>query len=560
VTNLSDFSLIIKKTFIPCLLLVLSTFAVFSSALSHQFLINWDDNQYLLQNPAVRGVTAEHLKAAFTHIYIGNYAPLHIISYMLDYELWGMKASGFIFTNILLHTGNGVLYYLLLTRLSGKTVWPLLAALLFLLHPMQVESVVWISQRKNLLAMFFFLAAFLFHVVSGENSPKEEWPDRFYLLSLAAFILAMLAKSVAITLPLVLVLFDFCYRQKREARELLAGKLPYLVITVILGSLAIMAQSNKFQGGRTSYYGGSPFATFLTMLPVLVSYLRLVFWPSGLSAWYQVEVRTGIDVAVAVSALLCALIIVGGAMLYRKRTDLFFWYALFFIGLLPVSQIIPIITLMNDRYLYFPMLGTAAFLGATLFGNMEWADMRRGKGILIPVALGVIGAYSAVSIHRVGVWQDSYTLWSDAVDKSPNAAVAHDCLGEALLNVKRDPDQAIEQFRIVLGLRRGNALHDLNGIHDYAQTYSNLGAAFDVKGMTEEAMEQFSTAISLNPMHAGAYFNMGNSLMHKGLVQQALRSFEIASRLNPDDPAFRANLAMTRQIINNRGISPVLQQ
>jgi len=356
------------------------------------------------------------------------------------------------------------------------------------------------------------------------------------------------------------VLFDFCYRQKREARELLAGKLPYLVITVILGSLAIMAQSNKFQGGRTSYYGGSPFATFLTMLPVLVSYLRLVFWPSGLSAWYQVEVRTGIDVAVAVSALLCALIIVGGAMLYRKRTDLFFWYALFFIGLLPVSQIIPIITLMNDRYLYFPMLGTAAFLGATLFGNMEWADMRRGKGILIPVALGVIGAYSAVSIHRVGVWQDSYTLWSDAVDKSPNAAVAHDCLGEALLNVKRDPDQAIEQFRIVLGLRRGNALHDLNVIHDYAQTYSNLGAAFDAKGMTEEAMEQFSTAISLNPMHAGAYFNMGNSLMHKGLVQQALRSFEIASRLNPDDPAFRANLAMTRQIINNRGISPVLQQ
>ncbi len=543
-----------KETLIPCLLLAVAAFGLFWPALGHRFLINWDDQQYVVQNPAVRGITLEHLKAAFTHVYIGNYAPLQIISYMVDYELWGMKASGFIFTNILLHAANGLLFYLLLARLSGNKVWAFPAALLFLVHPVQVESVGWVAQRKNLLAMFFFLIGFWCYAVSGEEGRRRRL---LYVLSLVAFTLAMLAKSVAIILPLALVLFDLCYRERRGARELLVDKLPFLAIALVLGVVAIESQAAQFQGGRTSYYGGSPLATFLTMLPVLASYLRLVFWPAGLSAWYNPPVRSGIGVAVAGGALLCAALVVLGVVLYRKRRPLFFWYALFFVGLLPVSQIVPIVTLMNDRYLYFPMLGGTAFLARAAFGGLEWGGLRQsGRGVLLAAAaVVVIAGYGVASAERIGVWQDSYTLWSDAVEKSPNAALPHDCLGEALLNERGEPDRAIEQFRIALGFRPQHTRQraDLNAIYDYAQTYNNLGAAYGSKGMVDAAIEQFSMAIQLNPGHARAYFNLGNALMNKGLVEAALRSFETAVRLDPANPAFRANLDLTRLIMSATG-------
>ncbi|HEX9023178.1 MAG TPA: hypothetical protein VF799_04980, partial [Geobacteraceae bacterium] len=161
------------RLYLHLLLLAVASFALYWQALGHDFLINWDDRQYVLDNPVIRGVTLQHLKAAFTSFYIGNYAPLHLISYMIDYDLWGMRPAGFIFTNILFHTLNGILFYMLLRRIAGERVWTLPAALFFLLHPLQVESVVWVAQRKNLLAMFFFLAAVHLYISYKERARGE---------------------------------------------------------------------------------------------------------------------------------------------------------------------------------------------------------------------------------------------------------------------------------------------------------------------------------------------------------------------------------------------------
>jgi hypothetical protein len=540
------------RAWLPLLALSIASVAIFWSATGHDFLINWDDRQYVVENAAIKGLTFEHVRWAFTNFHVGNYAPLHLVSYMLDYEIWGLRPSGFIFTNILLHTLNGLLFYLLLRRGSGEKAWVFLASLIFLLHPVQVESVVWVSQRKNVLAMFFFLVSF--HCYASYRQTDARHDGRFYALSLAAFTLALLSKSVAIVLPLALILYDVCDPEKRGIKRVLGDKIPFVLLAVVFGIAAIQSQSAQFQGGgRTSYHGGSPLATFLTMLPVMVRYLRLVIWPANLSAFYDLPIKTGVDTEIGMSALLLLLLAIAGVVLYMRRRDLFFWFALFFVGLMPVSQIVPIVTLMNDRYLYFPMLGASAILGFALMRDVEWAEILASRKHLLSAvfSLLVIGTCVVASVQRIGVWQNSYTLWDDTVKKSPNVALAHDAFGEALME-RGAVDDAIRQFQVALRLEPDGTARDLSPVsrNAIANTYNNLGAAYGMKGMTDDAIPLFATAIRLHPDFGKAYFNLGNAFMHKGAVVQALQCFETAFRLNPDNPSFDANLRMTREILN----------
>src|SRR6266568_9353271 len=159
----------LKPHLSPLLLLMIVTIAVYGGTVGHDFLINWDDDRYVTGNEAVRGLTLAHLQEAFSTFYVGNYAPVQIVSYMLDHALWGMRASGFLATNVLIHGVNTLLFYGLIFRLQRDRLWACLAAFIFLVHPVQVESVAWISQRKNLLAMLFFLGAFHLYVLAKER-------------------------------------------------------------------------------------------------------------------------------------------------------------------------------------------------------------------------------------------------------------------------------------------------------------------------------------------------------------------------------------------------------
>jgi hypothetical protein len=477
---------------------------------------------------------------------------------MLDYEIWGLRASGFIFSNLLLHTANGLLFFLLLRRLAGDKVWIFPAALIFLLHPVQVESAVWVTERKNLLAMFFYLSSFsayLSYRYKGWGEGKKE-----YFFCFVLFVCALLTKPIAVILPLMLVLYDFCYLEKGKHCQWQADKIPFILAAAIMAWVTMQSQlpvsMQEIGAGRTSYHGGGPFATFLTMLPVLVSYLRMIVWPADLSTFYDPPIKTAVDFQVAGAALVCVALLLVGIALYRRRRDIFFWYALFFVGLIPVSQIVPIVTLMNDRYLYFPLLGGAAFIAFAVFRDVTWAEAmntRRYTAILA-IPLLVIGAYATVTFQRVGTWQNSYTLWKDAVQKAPMVALTHDGFGEGLLEHGKI-DEAIAQFRIAISLESDDAGkgHNAGWRKASAVSRNNLGTAYGMKGMTDDAIEQFSIALQLNPEFDKAYFNMGNALMHKGSVDQALQCFAAAVRLNPGNPAFQANFRRTQDIIKARG-------
>lgn len=387
------------------LLILLAAFLTYSAVYSHGFLITWDDSGYITDNPTVHGLSVAHVIEAFRSVVIGNYAPLHLISYMVDYSLWGLDPRGYLFVNVLLHTLNGLLLYRILAVHFFSPATALFAALVFIVHPVQVESVAWISERKNVLCMLFFLLAFDSYLKSGEGR-------RHYLLSFVYYFAALLTKTVAVIFPFMLVLHWISFPERRSLHP--KRTIPFFIAAILAAGVTIVVQGPDYGGGRTPYYGGGPLSTAMTMLPVLFTYVRMVFLPFGLSADYLVPVRTTPDLVVLASGVFLCLLLLLACRLFKTNRPLFFWYSLFFLGLLPVSQIIPIITLMNDRYLYFPMVGGVAFVAASAQAiRQRWGAGFRRSGVFAAAAIIII--CGVLSWSRSHAWKDDLTLWRDAI-------------------------------------------------------------------------------------------------------------------------------------------------
>ncbi|MDU0459006.1 MAG: hypothetical protein RW306_09785 [Geobacteraceae bacterium] len=401
----------------PLALLLILAFATYREVLTHSFLATWDDPFYITENPAIRGFSAENIVSAFTTNYRGNYAPVQILSYMLDHAVWGMQPFGFLLTNLLCHAVSGLLLYGLLLR-QGFWKWgAFFGCALFLVHPVQVENVAWLSQRKNLLAMLFFLMSFHAWLCYRESTgrPAMAW----YAVSLAAILISLLSKSVAVIFPLMLVMYDRLHRPEGENIRSHREKIPYLLAALVVTGITIAFQSMESGGGRAEYPPAAVVVLPMTMLTVLAGYMRLLFWPAPeiLSAIYDPPLRTAFDAEVAIGTGLAVILVLAGIGVYRLSKSACFWYALFFLGLLPVSQVVPLITIMNDRYLYFPMLGVAglaAWTGGQLHNHLADAAARRAA---VAVSVAVVLALATASHLRGMVWKDAITLFGDTVPK-----------------------------------------------------------------------------------------------------------------------------------------------
>ena len=522
----------LKPHAIPLLLLCLVTLAVYAPSLHHEFLTNWDDNKYITANEAVRGFTFAHIASAFSSFYVGNYAPLQILSYMLDYEIWGLRASGFILTNILLHLTNGLLFFRLLHMHAFSRLAAFVAVFIFLLHPVQVESVAWISQRKNLLAMLLFLLSFICYVAYTRRQSGEKGHTSSYLIALAAFSGALLAKSVAIVLPAALLLYDYCYVPGAGTKKSLVDKIPFLLIALLVGVVTILAQRYDINGGggRTGYYGGGPYQTFLTMLPVMLLYLKLLLFPVELSALYSPEIMTGITLKVVGAGLIVMLLIAFGIRLVRSNRPAAFWYLLFFLCLAPVAQIIPLVTLINDRYLYFPLLGAAALSGflVSLVGSTQPVPglsllnerYRRFFCLLLIVPLL---ALPYLSLQRAAVWQNAVTLWTDTSQKVVSNETLYD-LADAYLG-RNDQETAQKLLRTVL---------DRDPLHRHA--LSSLALLYMQKNNVVAARTLLLKLTAAHPNFALGFQSLGNNYYMRGDLPLAEKNYRQALKIKPDMP------------------------
>jgi len=474
----------------------------------------------VIHNAFIRdGLTLKAVGWAFGSFYAANWHPLTLLSHLLDYQLYGMNAGGHHLTSVILHGGNTLLLFLLLRLMTGAPWRSATVAFLFALHPLHVESVAWISCRKNVLSLFFFL-------LSWEAYRRYCQADTgrgtvAYIASLIAFLLSLMAKSTTLVLPLILVLYDFCFPEGGR-RLRLKDKVPYAVATLVFALLSMHVQQHDFQGGiREPYHGGSPLATFYTMLPVFCLYLWRLVWPAGLSAIYDPPVHTAPDGVVIAAGLFLAAVAWGGHRLFKYDRRLGFWLLFFWIGLLPFAQIVPIYWLITDRYMNVSIIGAAVLAGAAAV----WLRNRLGASsarILYLLLVFLIGALSIASFQRAGIWRNSLTLWSDAVAKQPDTIRVWEHYAEALKTFGMRDESRRAYERVLASKPTSDA------------ALAGLGDIYTEEGELDKGLALLSRLLEVKPEHVIGWASFGTNHLKRGNYVEAEKAYKHAQLLQPE--------------------------
>ena len=520
-----------------CILIATACF-IYGDIRNHLFITNWDDFGYILNNESIRGISYVNIKTAFSKIYIGNYAPLHILSYMLDYHIWGLQPFGYLLTNVILHVLNALLFYLLLLRLDYSRLVALTASFIFLSHPVQVETVAWASQRKNLLAMLFFLFSWHTYLKYREIQwEKNGW--RYYTCSLAAFFAALLTKVTAVILPPLLLLFEHCFPLKKR-RPLWQTHFIFWAGAALISVLTIVIQDPEVYGGRRGHYGGTLFGTVMTMLPVHVRYVTHLLWPTDLAVEYVFPIKTHIDGEVAGAAILLSALFWGIFVLYRRNRQLFFWAMIFVLGVAPVSGVIPLVTQMNDRYLYFPLLGAAVCFSVTLCRTGELILRRTnlkflGLSVLLPLLL-----LPPLAREQVRVWEDSITLWHDCVSKYPQNAFCRVQLGSAYLQDGWQ-DKAGQAFQEALKI-----------VPDHPEALRGLGFLYLNSGDFLKSRQYLTTLSLLYPKDRKGLILLAENYLASGSPERASETLErvLSLKVNDEDALRLKRIVSERLQVN----------
>lgn len=508
--------------------LFLITLSVYYRSLFGDFL-NVDDHGYITDNESIRELSWENISRIFFSVIMWNYFPLQILSYAVDFHFWGLNPLGYRLTNLLLHIANAVLVFYLLRRLLGGGMWlPFAGSLIFALHPVNVESVAWISERKNVLSGFFFLLAFLAYLRYLDGRQRRI----AYGASLAFYLLSVLAKVSSVVLPLLLLLYDLCWTS-RPRKEWLKDKIPFFLISAFFSVLAVCVYQR--QTIIPEFHGGHPIFTFLTMANVLAEYFLSLFVPLHLNFHYDTPIVKSIwNYQLWASLSLLFLLTLGGMCAYRKNRPLFFSLLYFLIPLLPVLNIVPLAVLRADRYLYLSSIGFSFFLvwGIPRILNRFNPDLRWAGAVVF--GLIVVG-FAWLTEEQTAHWKNTFTLWTQVIRQ--NTRFSSPFL--SLANEARDRGQitlAETLYREALSRTPGSP-----------GALNNLGVLFLNKGRVEEAHSLFQRALESDPDYPDAQINLGISYWKKGEEGQAIAAFEKAKRNKKNRVTASNNLGVIYQ-------------
>jgi len=493
-------------------------------SLNFDFL-QWDDDAYITLNPYIRSFNPENIQAIFSHFSRSNYAPLHILSYSLDYALWGLNSYGFHLANTLLHLLNTVLLYLLLLRFRISHWIALTTGIIFAIHPVQIETVVWLSQRKSLLAFLFFMLSFHFYLAAGKGEDRHKC---YLVLSVLAFLFSGLSKISAITAPILYLLYDRLLGRGCSKKNLLE-KVPFFLIALALGIVALISQRSVT---RVDYYGGTLFTNVLTVCVALVQYIRILFLPVHLSALYYFEYRHITEPAVLISLLVLSGITLFAVMIYRKNPELRFWILWPIVTIIPNLQIVPLLAVMADRYLYIPMVGLAVLitgLWAKGSRNVGHRMAMRTSALIILVLLGLLND------HQTRIWQDNTTFWTATAKRSPSPiSLAH--YGSVLLD-RGDLEEAGIAF---------TKSADLNP--DYPVSLMNLGILEARKGNKAGARYYFKKASEKDPSWGMPFAFLGRLALEEKDFSEAVVQYEKTLKLEPQNAEYAQMLSYAQRM------------
>lgn len=528
-TDLGNFKPTGRQHALFLALIMAVVFALYAGTV-HFPVSSWDDPFYLYANPWIRTLSWENLKESFTQPYFSLYIPLTLLSYTLDFQHLGYHPFHYHLTNVLLHLANVILVYGLLVLMTGEWALAFGVTLLFGIHPVQVESVAWIAERKNLLSSFFFLLALGTYLLSSVRAEKRRF---FYGATLLFFLAACLSKPSVIVFPLLILAYDFCHG--RLNKERFAGHLPFWFLAVLFGVVTCLIVRGE---DIMQYHGGSFAATLRAMAVAMMKYFELLFYPVGLNLLYEFpEYKSFLERPVLLSLAGLAALAAALLFLWKKDRKLFFWAAWYGILLLPLMNFIPFPSLMNDRYLYLPMIGIFALLAALL---KIWA----GEVPVLAISCVAAAALIPINLDRQSLWlkpEHVYvetrwgrpqSVWEYLRERSAREAVSPALAGarEELFS-ERDVGAAIRKFGEEAE-RSGDPL-----------AYEGLGIAHFEKGDHEKAIEYFKKAIEANPDVASFHGNLGLAYVHTKQLGPAWEEFRKAVALDPKEVIYHNNLA-----------------
>ena len=569
--------------------IALLTAVAFLPSLENRF-VDWDDYEMLVSNSSYRGLAWPQLRWMFTTFHMGHFQPLSWLSFAFDYLAWGTQPLGYHLTNVILHAANAVLFFflarVLLTlavkgsgnaREPGLTLGAAVAALLFSLHPMRVESVAWATERRDVLSGFFYLLA-LYHYVVAKTSANAQRSRYRLAASFLIYALSLFSKATAMTLPAVLLLLDvYPLRKlpgklsewfKPEYRSILWEKLPFVILALVFACVAIMAQQNigalrPMQQYFISYRLGQTFYGFSF-------YVWKSIAPFGLSPLY--ELPFDFDAWMPLFFACAAAVLIITVVLYWRREH---WPAAFaawmyyLIVLAPVAGIAqsgP--QLVADRYSYLSCLSWALLVGGgfvCLWNSLGRSAAPRRPAFVAATSALVLLVLATLTWQQNKVWRDTSTLWQHVITVSPNSSIAYYNLGRlyeeegrleasqehyrrAVQNNPANPDAQYNLARLLarLGLETEAIARyrQVINIRPYdVDARNNLGLLLARRGKTEEALEEFRKAVQLDPNYAKAFFNMGKVLTAQGDLEQAVFNYRQALKLDRSEIEIYLGLA-----------------
>ena len=511
--------------------------------------VNTDDATYVTSNPHVlKGLSWANVEWALTEARFPYWHPLTFLSHMLDVQLFGTNAGGHHVTNVILHIANTLLLFSLGLRMTGRLWRSAALAGLFALHPLRVESVAWVAERKDVLSTFFWIAT-TWAYVRWARQPKSSR----YAAVVAFFGLGLMAKPMIVTLPFALLLLDYwplerttfdgnaSRRQGVPVGTLLREKIPLFALAALVSVVTVGAQR---KGGAMESLDAIPLS--LRVANALVSYVAYVgdlFWPARLAALYPYprSVATA-PLLMAVAILLTVTVIV--VLLRRRRPYLlvgWLWY---------VGTLLPVIGLIQvgpqaraDRFTYVPHIGLLLMVVwgvADLFGRVP-----KRHALLAPLAAASFTACAVLARHQVGYWQSSSVLWQHTLALTRDNGVAHYNYALLLTTGSRTTDEGIRHLREAVRLEP-----------DFATARNRLALALDRKGDHAGATAELAEVVRLMPQSAAAHANLGASLAKEGKTAEAIAELSQAVLLNPNDAASRSRLEFLRRGGNAKAPAP----
>jgi hypothetical protein len=508
-----------KQKLIVYAVLTVVTLAVFWQV-NHFGFINMDDDVYVVKNSHVlSGMTCEGFKWAFSTRYFDLWTPLVWLSYMLDYQLYGLNAGGYHLTNLILHIMSVLLLFWLFNRMTHAVWKSAFVAAFFAIHPLRIESVVWIAERKDVLSVFFWMLTLCLYVLYTEKAVVKR-----YLLVVCSFILALMSKPMVVTLPFIMILLDFWPLQRFESKkgQWVLWQLKEKILFFMLSAVVIII--TLYKPNYTPPERLSLGSRLLNSIVALMAYLEKTFWPHDPVTLFAFSGRSPL-----LEVMICAsLIIVISAVVTatRKRCSYFFvgwlWYI---ITIAPVIGIIQIgmfgSLLISDHYTYLPSIGIAVMVswGIPLFFKNDYTRKR----ILFPASIATVAVLAFLTWQQCSHWRNSFELSDYYLHVTPNNntahALAHHIRGVSYFEIEQY-QQASKDFNEVVRL-----------IPQCAECYFNRANAYNGLGRLSLAIEDYNEAIRLMPNFTHAYYFRSIAYKKLGMNQQAIEDYNYAVRL-----------------------------